>query len=114
VGWYRKHTKVATFTVEELAKAARTDPNKLKGELKRFAQAAQNGDTSYGGQLGSEAIPQYGALVKAALEEGREANGKFFHTATFDIGVEVGSGKGKVTRNYRVDGAPNGAHIIPL
>lgn len=37
--------------------------------------------------------------------------GKFFYEASFDVGVDISTGR--ATRMFRLDGAPNGAHIIP-
>jgi hypothetical protein len=106
-----KHTKVAQYTLSELLEAIRNPPR--SGALAKFAQAMRNRDVRYGSQLSREATDDYETLVRGALENGSYRAGKFFHTASYQIGVDASSG-GKPTRNYRLDGAPNGAHMIPL
>ena len=112
-----KHTKVADCPVPDLKRAANDrNPDNYKGELKRFSQACQNKDTSYGSQLANNASSQssYEALVKDALENGKERAGKYHHTAKSDIGVDVSSRD--ETAKYRVDvsSTGQGAHVIPL
>jgi len=112
-----KHTKVADCPVPALKRAANDrNPDNYKGELKRFSQACQNKDTSYGSQLANNASSQsaYEALVKDALENGKERAGKYHHIAKSDIGVDVSSRD--ETAKYRVDVSitGQGAHVIPL
>jgi hypothetical protein len=103
-----KHTKFANYTIDELEGAMRKPPQ--KGALARFAQA--KGDPKFGGQLSKEATDQYKKLVQDALEKGTERAGKFYYKADFDVGIDILTGKR--TPFYRLDGAPNGAHVIPV
>jgi hypothetical protein len=103
-----KHTKFANFTIDELAEAMRKPPK--KGALSKFAEA--KGDAKFGGQLSKEATDQYEKLMRDALEKGTERAGKFYFKADFDVGIDIMTGKR--TPFYRVDGMPNGGHIIPV
>jgi hypothetical protein len=103
-----KHTKFANFTIDELEEAMKRPPK--KGALAKFAEA--KGDAKFGGQLSKEATDQYEKLMRDALEKGTERAGKFYYKAEFDVGIDIMTGKR--TPFYRVDGAPNGAHIIPV
>ncbi len=112
-----KHTKVGDCPVPALEKAANDrDPNRYQGELKRFSQACDRRDTSYGSQLADNGSSDsaYKALVKDALENGKERAGKYHHSAGSSIGVDVQSKA--ATKKYRVDvsATGQGAHVIPL
>jgi hypothetical protein len=52
------------------------------------------------------------ALVKKAIEQGKEKAGQFRIGAGFDYGVDVVDPWPRC-ETVRVDGAPKGAHIIP-
>ena len=107
-----KHTRVSGSSLEDLKSVARARQAPSNAMLRRFWEAIRNRDTSYGGQLGREAAARYAQLILDALENGVEQAGKFFHEAAFEIGVDIETGL--ATTKYRVDGAPHGAHIIPI
>jgi hypothetical protein len=105
-----KHTKVADHTLAEMEEALRNPPK--RGPLARFVQAVKNKDKTYGGQLSKEATDRYEELVRDGLNLGKERAGKSYHTASYNIGIDIETGR--ATPLYRLDGAPNGAHIIPI
>jgi hypothetical protein len=115
-----KHTKVAECPVKDLQTATRTNPAQLAGELKKFVEACNAGDRSYGSQLGYEGYSNYGKLMLHALENGNPDD-RFKSTAPEDIGLKLGGKeKGCTVRNtYEVmDDVPNDPkaqfHLFPV
>jgi hypothetical protein len=108
-----KHTQIATYTLQEILNALR-NPKKARGGLRVFVDVVQTGGRAakdFGSQLSREGVTRYEALVRCALENGIHKGGKFYYKADIEIGFDAE--KGRSTSYYRVDGAPNGAHVIP-
>jgi hypothetical protein len=105
-----KHTKFPKYTQADLEKALKS-PSSAE---QKFADAVKAKDNSYGGQLNSDAIVGYAALVKDAVENGISVPNKgseYYHEAAFVVGIDIGTGKG--TKKYQVVSVPNGTHIFP-
>lgn len=107
-----KHTRVGDEPVQDI-KDAMANPGTGTPELQNMK--ANQGNGSYGSQLGKEAVDKYGDLVKDALENGtRLSNTAVQHTATFEVGVDIFSGQGTMTYRMYYSAHHGGWHIFPV
>jgi hypothetical protein len=109
-----KHTRVGDQSQADIENAVK-NPAGSTGPLKDLTDAIKAKDKTYGSQLFKEATDKYGDLVKDALENGTRKSPTWIdHTAPFDVGIDILTGK--TTRNYRMFfAAPKGGwHLFPV